>query len=128
MCDSNQVMICLQLHNVSSFYSSYFDPQIKYEYHICCEQKDVVNASKSTENCLENVNHYLAIYLLFVSSLSNFHIHTLLQPGLSAAAVYDSKKYIKKTLAWLKRQNKSIQITIYLVDRSATCFDQTWSS
>jgi hypothetical protein len=99
MCDSNQVMICLQLHNVSSFYSSYIHPQIKYEYHICCERKDAVNAGKSIENCLENVNHYLAVYLLFVSSLSDFHIRILFQPGVSAAVVYDSKKYVKKPLA-----------------------------
>ena len=99
MCDSNQVMICLQLCNVSSFYSSYIYSQINYEFHICCERKDAVNAGKSIENCLENVNHYLAICLLFVSSLSDFHIHTLLQPGVSAAVLHDSKHYVKKTLA-----------------------------
>jgi len=61
-----------------------------------------VNAGKSIENCLENVNHYLAIYLLFVRSLSDFHIHILLQPGMSAAVVYDSKKYVKKTTCMIK--------------------------
>lgn len=55
---------CLQLYNVSSFYSSHIHPQTKYEFHICCEWKDAVNAGKRIENCLENVNHYLAIYLL----------------------------------------------------------------
>jgi hypothetical protein len=47
---------------------------------------------------LVNVNHYLAIYLLFVRSLTDFHIHILLQPGVSTAVVYDSKKYIKNHL------------------------------
>ena len=53
-----------------------------------------MNAGKSIENCLENVNHYLGIYLLFVSSLSDFRIHILLQPGVSAAVVCNSKKCV----------------------------------
>jgi hypothetical protein len=56
----------------------------------------MVNVGKSIESCRENVNHYLGIYLLFVSSLSDFRTHILLEPGVSAAVVYDSKKYVKK--------------------------------
>ena len=113
-CDSNQIMICLQLHNVSSFYSSYIHPQIKYEYHIGCEWKDTVNAGKSIENCLENVNQYLAIYLLFIRSLSYFHIHILCSLECQQLWFMAVKNMLKKPLAWLKRQKNPVKSQYFI--------------
>jgi hypothetical protein len=54
--------------------------------------------AESIKNCFKNVNHYFAIYLLILSSLSDFRRHILLQPGESAAVIFDGKGCKKNTL------------------------------
>jgi len=36
-----------------------------------------------------------------------------MQPGVSAAVVYGSKKYVKKTTCMIKETKKSSQITVF---------------